>query len=48
MVKIGESIIDRVYHTKFLGVEIDCKFGWKQHVKTVQSKVAKILVYYIY
>ena len=40
-IKINDVVIERVFHTKFLGVEIDHKFCWKEHIKKVQSKVAK-------
>ena len=33
--------IDRVYNTKFLGVMIDDKLNWKEHITMVQSKISK-------
>ena len=40
-IKIDGVNIDRVYHTKFLGVEIDCKLRWREHVNNIQTKIAK-------
>ena len=39
--KIDGVNIERVYHTKFLGVEIDCKLRWREHVNNIQTKIAK-------
>ena len=33
--------IERVYVTKFLGVLIDCKLSWKDHIKNVSKKLSK-------
>ncbi len=33
--------IKRVFTTKFLGVYIDTQFNWKEHIKVIQTKVAK-------
>ncbi len=33
--------IKRVFTTKFLGVYIDTWFNWKEHIKVIQTKVAK-------
>ena len=40
-IKIDGVNIDRVYHTKFIGVEIDCKLRWREHVNNIQTKIAK-------
>ena len=34
---------DRVYNTKCLGVMIDDKLNWKEHIKIIQSKISKQL-----
>ena len=36
----GEKI-DRVYVTKFLGVIIDHKLNWKEHIEVVKNKISK-------
>ena len=33
--------IEQVWHTKFLGVIIDENFTWREHIKTVETKVSK-------
>ena len=38
---INNCEIDMVYKTKFLGVVIDGKFNWKDHVAMVKSKLSK-------
>ena len=35
--------IDRVYVTKFLGVQIDSRLSWKHHVHYIKNKVSKSL-----
>ena len=44
-VVINGISIDRVYNTKCLGVMIDDKLNWKEHVKMVQSKTTAIYIY---
>ena len=39
--RIKNCEIDMVYKTKFLGVVIDSKFNWKDHVAMVKSKLSK-------
>ena len=38
-ISINNCEIDLVYKTKFLGVVIDSKLNWKDHVATVKSKL---------
>ncbi len=38
---MNEQAIDRVYVTKFLGVLIDSKLNWKQHIDRTRNKLAK-------
>ena len=38
---INNCEIDMVYKTKFLGVMIDSKLNWKDHVAMVKSKLSK-------
>ena len=38
-VGINGISIDRVYNTNFLGVTIDDKLNWKEHIKMIQSKL---------
>ena len=41
IIKIKDKEIERVYVTKFLGVQIDDNFNWKNHIKVVTGKLAK-------
>ena len=38
---ISETLIERKYETRFLGVIIDESLNWSRHIKTVQSKMAR-------
>ena len=40
---MNKSIITRVRATKFLGVIIDEKLTWKDHISLVRSKLSKIV-----
>ena len=37
----NNSLIERIHVTKFLGVMIDDKLTWKEHINHVQSKLSK-------
>ena len=39
--KIGSSIIKRKSSVKFLGVMLDENISWKEHIKTIEKKLAK-------
>ena len=39
--KIGNSIIKRKSSVKFLGVVLDENTSWKDHIKTIEKKLAK-------
>ena len=39
--KIGNSIIKRKSSVKFLGVMLDENISWKDHIKTIEKKLAK-------
>ena len=41
MVSINGMNINRVYVTKFLGVHIDSKLNWNEHIRVIKTKVAK-------
>ena len=41
--KVNGVAIDRVEHTKFLGVTIDSLLSWQQHISNVKGKVARAL-----
>ena len=41
IITINGISIDRVYNTTFLGVTIDDKLNWKEHIKMIQSKLSK-------
>ena len=38
---INNNIIERVYSTKFLGIIIDSKLSWIDHVQHIKTKIAK-------
>ena len=40
-IKIDNTILERVYENKFLGVIIDNNFSWKHHINYIRSKMAK-------
>ena len=40
-VRINGLSIDRVYNTTFLGVMIDDKLNWKEHITMIQSNISK-------
>ena len=45
-ISMNNSIITRVRATKFLGVIIDEKLTWKDHISLVRSKLAKTVGIY--
>ena len=46
-VGINGISIDRVYNSNILGVTIDEKLNWKEHIKMIQSQISKQLQYSI-
>jgi hypothetical protein len=38
---INNQVVERVLHTKFLGVIIDYKLSWSNHINYIKSKIAK-------
>ena len=42
-IKIDDKSFDRVYSSKFLGVLIDHKLNWKEHVSLINAKVSKTI-----
>ena len=40
-IKISNQEIERVHHTKFLGVIIDDKVNWSFHINAIKNKIAK-------
>jgi hypothetical protein len=40
-IKIDGSNIERVFVTKFLGVHIDAKLSWKNHIDSIKTKISK-------
>ena len=42
-VHINDTNIEMVYVNTFLGVLIDHKLNWKQHVKMITSKLSKTI-----
>jgi len=42
-IKIHNTTINRVYHTKFLGVIIDSKLKWQKHIMHIKNKVSKTI-----
>ena len=43
IIKIGDKMIQRVFKTKFLGVIIDDKLNWKEHIKYISTKLSKTI-----
>lgn len=41
-IKIGNTSIERVFSTKFLGILIDSQITWKNHIQYIRSKLCKI------
>ena len=40
-INVNNIAIDRVSYTKFLGVQIDDKLGWKPHIEYIRKKLSK-------
>ena len=40
-VRINSTAIERVYDTKFLGVQIDAQLSWKRHIASTCNKLSK-------
>ena len=40
-IKISNVCIERVFKTKFLGVMIDSRLTWKQHIYYIKGKTSK-------
>ena len=40
-IKIGDETINRVSHTKFLGIWIDDKLNWSHHIANAKNKISK-------
>ena len=40
-IKIDDTVIEQVNNTKFLGVIINNKLTWDEHIKTIYNKVSK-------
>ena len=41
VIKIDDIIIDNVEKTKFLGVIINSKLNWNDHIQTIRNKINK-------
>ena len=41
-ININKNAIARVHEFKYLGVIIDDKLSWKNHISYIQSKLAKV------
>ena len=42
-IKVDNTILDRVYVTKFLGILIYDKLNWKEHIGMIKSKLSKTI-----
>ena len=42
-IRINDRVIERVPYTKFLGVIVDEKLNWKEHISKVKNKTSKSL-----
>ena len=40
-IKINNQCIDKVRNTKFLGITIDDRLNWSNHIITIKNKIAK-------
>ena len=40
-IKINNECIERVYHTKFIRVQLDATLSWKKHIEYIGTKLAK-------
>ena len=40
-IKIRDQCIDKVTHTKFLGITIDDRLNWSNHITCIKNKIAK-------
>ena len=40
-VRINNTAIERVYDTKFLGVQIDAQLSWKKQIEYTSNKLSK-------
>ena len=38
---INNNILERVYSTKFLGVIVNSKLNWNEHIKYIKKKMSK-------
>ena len=47
ILKIGNNQVQRKKAIKFLGVMFDENLDWQEHIRTIEKKMAKILVYSI-
>ena len=43
IIKIDDKMVQRVFKTKFLGVTIDDKLNWKEHIKYISTKLSKTI-----
>ena len=43
-IQIDGKTIERVEHARFLGVYVDEKLQWNEHINQISAKVSKILV----
>ena len=46
VLKIADNKNERKTAIKFLGVLLDENISWEEHIRTVETKLAKILDYY--
>ena len=37
---INNNVLERVYSTKFLGVILDSKLNWNEHIKYIKKKIS--------
>ena len=42
-VDLTDTKIDRIKEAKFLGVLVDEKLNWSDHIKTLQSKMSRYI-----
>ena len=42
-IKVDNTILDRLYVTKFLGILIDDKLNWNEHIGMIKYKLSKTI-----
>ena len=46
--KIRDNELEIIQKTKYLGVQVDKSLNWKEHIKTVSTKVSRAIRYWLF